>query len=191
MWNRKWWLLRSPQLPQGRVLVQTQVSDSISLAVPTARPLLKENLVFTEIRKLLRTGGHVVITVFHSNLNNSFRKMLGSSAPISQALPHACACTQTCTHTRTAQRTRNRVWNPCCSAFAFPAQPVRTCVVGWEPESPCHSSRNGSCHMVTSAIPTMPGDGTESAGLLGHCFSLPLEKLIGSGTLQACQFSIY
>lgn len=37
----------------------------------------------------------------------------------------------------------------------------------------------------------MPGDGLESPGLAGHGFSLPLEKLISSGILQACLFSKY
>lgn len=51
----------------------------------------------------------------------------------------------------------------------------------------CYPSRDGQPSFFSSTIPTMPGDSVECLGLAG----LPLEQLISSGILQACQFGKY
>ena len=81
-------------------MFSAQVSDSASLAVPTAYSFLEENLVFIEIRKVPRAGGYALAAVFHSILNIFFQKDAWLSCPLSPR-PSPSAHTHTHTHTHT------------------------------------------------------------------------------------------
>ena len=160
-------------------MFSAQVSDSASLAVPTAYSFLEENLVFIEIRKVPRAGGYALAAVFHSILNIFFQKDAWLSCPLSpRSSPSAH------THTHTHAHTWPREQRPGCgvpvsSTFTFPqSQPgFRAVLRGWEPASPCHPSRHGQLlhHLLRDSHHAR----RRNAPGLGHCFSrLPLEKLI-------------
>lgn len=113
---------RSSQPLRVLFVFSAQVSDSASLAVPTAYSFLEENLVFIEIRKVPRAGGYALAAVFHSILNIFFQKDAWLSCPLS---PRPSPSAYTHTHTHARARTHG-LENKDQGVQSLPAPPSRS-----------------------------------------------------------------
>ena len=171
-------------------MFSAQVSDSASLAVPTAYSFLEENLVFIEIRKVPRAGGYALAAVFHSILNIFFQKDAWLSCPLSpRSSPSAHTHTHTHMHTHGLENKDQGVESlPAPPSHSHRAsQDSALCCGGGSRHLPATRAGMDSCYITSSGAPTMPGDGM----LQGLATASPDSLWKNSSGLQACQCSKY
>ena len=179
---------RSSQPLRVLFVFSAQVSDSASLAVPTAYSFLEENLVFIEIRKVPRAGGYALAAVFHSILNIFFQKDAWLSCPLSPR-PSPSAHTHTHTHTHGLENKDQGVESlPAPPSHSHRAsQDSALCCGGGGRHLPAIRAGMDSCYITSSGAPTMPGDGM----LQGLATASPDSLWKNASGLQACQCSKY